>query len=269
MSRTILTTGLALKARVIWGVDDDGVQRVFKSFNSSGVRNEDLVNADMTVSGTLSYSDITWAGGSSGVPKTLKTVKSISGSYVQFGTNKPYIDDSTVYTNGLLMIYTGLAPAEGVDQFATRDSGGRIPAPSAAPSNKMACLALTTVIGASAADVASGNQVTMANQQIQSRTDGHFYVGESNVAILEDTGSTDAVNTLTGQGAISKLLADASGNFWTKSTALFMIIGDDYANSAARLAALQPYHNDPYGTIFEAPVGGGNARARFSTLLGV
>src|SRR5688572_2615063 len=157
MARTVLTTGIALKAFFIFGVDDDGVVKVFKSVNSSAADNTSSVQADMTVSGTLTYGDISWPGGDSGVGKTLKGVRSNGTSYVQFGTNKPYCIDSMSFTNGILMVYSGNAiGSAGAHGFATRDSGGRIPEPNAFTGDKQGCFALGTQLGYSSASFTAG-----------------------------------------------------------------------------------------------------------------
>lgn len=267
MARTVKTTGIALKAFLIFGVEDDGTVKILKSINSSSADNTTSVRGDMTVSGTLTYEDITWSGGSSGISKTLKTVRSNASSYVQFGTNKPWVPTSTTWANGMLGIYIGEAVTNGAPGFVTPETAGyRIPYLEYFTGPVVGWKGSSTLLGNGTTTLTAGNLVTTSVKHKASDTTNNLvYLGIHNAALANEgyTGNSDFAGV--GDSNISRLLVDSASQYWEKKCSIYMLVGDDYASNAARLTALQGLHDDPYGTLFESAGGTVSITGVFST----
>lgn len=251
MALTIKTTGLAAKARWVMAVDDNNVIKCFKSLNSSGSDNTAAVNTDMTISGTLSYSTMAWGGGSGGGNSTLRTVKSVSSSYVQFGTNKPWITSSANPTNGLLCVYIGQQPASG---SLITPSAGRIPYPGSYGSPQISAFVYTGGIffTNSVTQVPADSKVLLASRiKGSDSTNNRFYLAFDDGAVADDGYTGNSNFESCGNNDVDRFLVD-SGVYWTRETALYLIADDDYASSAARISDLESLLQDPYGYLFDS-----------------
>lgn len=258
MARTVKTTGIANKAFLIVGVEDDGVVKVFKSINSSSADNTSSVQGDMTISGTLTYADVTWAGGNSGVSKTLKTFRSASSSYIQFGTNKPFVPTSTTWSRGMLGVYIGKFHASN-SGFITSVASGRIPWMSSnfsTPNYRPRWTGGAEVLADSTATFADDVLMSCAlRHKADDTANSKLWEGLDNVALADSGYGGNGNGAGVGNDSISRIL-DELGQYWVRACAIYMLVGSDYADAAAELTALQGLHNDPYGTLFEAGGGG-------------
>lgn len=250
MALTIKTTGLAAKAKFVIGVDDDNTVKVFKSVNSSDTDNTSSVQTDMTVSGSLTYSTMTWGGGSGGGDSTVRTVKSNGTSYVQFGTNKPFLMNSSSATNGLLCVYLGKFTNTGA--MFEGAGGGRIPYLgefSGNPAHRYGGTFFT--LGTSSPSV--GTQMIVASLiKGSASTNNRIYVGTDTGTVADDGYTGNSNFESAGNDSIAKFLTDGSGTFWAQDVGLYLFANDDYASAALRIADLESLLQDPYGYLFDS-----------------
>ena len=261
MARVLNNTGIAAKLKCLIGVEDNGVIKCFKSIDSTNTDNTSLVQGDMTIVGTITYGTDTWGGGSSGVSKTVDTAKTtVSTSYVQFGTNKPWMRTSTAPTNGIGSIYIGRT-TRGSNQSLVRPTAGRILTGGSVFSNpnwvpEMIAEGIVIAQSANAATQDGANAYSLPltiymNHNANTSAGNKFYFAMHNAAMVLDNSVANNGSTGIGNCSLDRYFNDTAGtSFFHPGITIFGIIDDDYASDAARLTDLQALHNDPYGTLF-------------------